>query len=227
MENVLIASAYLEKENFKYLCGKEYNEYRPIAHERVSNLVTNIHGEVSQTIIPAEDYTCPERLAEKMLMADIIYITGSPWNMDQLPPQLQILFQGLESFLEEQRDQFVRGICFGYQMLNVIHGGKVTQLDNFYKGQRSMQLVGSNEIVPVTAYHEQGITEPSPGSKLLGVSAEGIPYATEFSPGIIGTQTHPEVPLQNKKDQAIADSYWKKLLGVSTNSTELVSQVIA
>ncbi len=215
--DILIASAYLEKKGFTYPDDLSAENYKKLAHPRLKNFARNFSDEVNITILDNKDFTCKDELVDKFLAADQVILSGSPYNINQLPKTLKVELDALESFLENRRDTSVFGICFGFQMLNVLFGGKVEALNKFYKGEQEMKISNSNDIIPVTAYHEQGITSLAENSELLATGPDDIPYLVKYDNNIIGTQSHPEIPLNDRDKEQFAKKFWKNL--VTTQSS--------
>jgi GMP synthase (glutamine-hydrolysing) len=97
----------------------------------------------------------------------------------------------------------ILGICYGLQLLNHVHGGKVekkaTREDGVFdidtvKGSKLFQKLDSKLQVLLT--HGDSISEVAPGFKCTAKSSSGIVAAIESEKkNMYGVQFHPEVDL--------------------------------
>lgn len=127
----------------------------------------------------------------------------------------------------------ILGICRGLQMLSSVFGGNMYQdlpseknvfhSSHVYTKQDAAHYVAltpnsavyeiyETDSIGVNSYHHQSIRQVSENGTIVGVSADGVIEAVEFSGGhpfTIGVQWHPEMMSESAQQQKIFSAFIK------------------
>lgn len=124
--------------------------------------------------------------------------------------------------LAEEKKIPVLGVCRGFQIINVAHGGSLYQ-DLSYREESTLkhsqdhtsdlpthkmslqadsklaEILGQTEFM-VNSFHHQVVHTPAADLKAVGQASDGVIEALENKDGnVIGVQWHPEMLHRNKK----------------------------
>lgn len=176
-------------------------------------------GGIPVLLSPLQD---PQEAAAIVARLDGLVLSGGDdldpmlFGEDKVHPACTLLPKVKERFdVELARAAVARaiptlGICYGMQLLAVIHGGKLHQhipdalkdadehrkVDHPVKiesGSRLRELVG-RENIPVRSSHHQAVSVAPQGWKVTALAQDGVIEAIE-APGkgfLLGVQWHPE-----------------------------------
>lgn len=120
----------------------------------------------------------------------------------------------------------ILGICYGMQLINFIHTGKVEKGGTREDGQfdinidnKSALFNGLKEKSSVLLTHGDSVTEVAPGFKTIATSPSGIVAGIEDAKRrIYGVQFHPEVDL-SVDGMAMLKNYVTKICGFKGDFT--------
>ena len=94
----------------------------------------------------------------------------------------------------------ILGICYGMQLLNQKHGGKVEPGTTREYGPAELKPEGGSvlfdkmsESSRIWMSHSDTCTQLPEGAKVIGCNEEGVPVAIQLSEKVFGIQFHPEV----------------------------------
>lgn len=104
----------------------------------------------------------------------------------------------------------VLGICYGMQLLNVKHGGKVAPSHSREYGPAQLQptsreglFAGLSERSQIWMSHSDTVSSLPEGCTVLGENQEGVPVAVSWRHGWYGIQFHPEVTHTHEGTQVL------------------------
>ncbi|MDO4903814.1 MAG: gamma-glutamyl-gamma-aminobutyrate hydrolase family protein [Limosilactobacillus sp.] len=135
-------------------------------------------------------------------------------------------FDGRLLAIAEEKHIPVLGICRGFQLINVLHGGSLyqdlssrtdktlkhsqghttslpTHTVNLQAGSHLAKILGQDEI-RVNSFHHQLVHEVAPDLNAVAIASDGVVEGLESADGsVIGVQWHPEMlhrstEIQNK-----------------------------
>jgi GMP synthase-like glutamine amidotransferase len=134
--------------------------------------------------------------------ADGWLVTGSAFSVYDTDPWIGALKKCVREAID--RGQPVFGICFGHQLIAEIMGGKVEKaqagwgigVHRYEIGEVADWMTDAKlgaQFATLVSHQDQ-VTVPPPGAKLLAASAF-CPYAMlEILPNVASLQSHPEMP---------------------------------
>lgn len=141
-----------------------------------------------------------------------------------------ILTGGHRLFLKENFDKFSRemeivsnsnlpifGICFGFQLISVVFGSKMIDLDNLEKGIFKIEKINNdflfNNVNELNVYenHQKVITDVSDDLIVLAKSKNGVEIIKHKDKMIYGVQFHPELCLDETCGYKIFGNFLKEV----------------
>jgi len=122
----------------------------------------------------------------------------------------------------------ILGICRGCQILNVARGGSLQNLSeseeaagihfnmnghsvNLAEGSRLSEIVRTNRIARVNSFHRQSIDRLGQNLRITATGPHNIVEAIESTnpndPWIVAVQWHPEMHLNNRRQEALLQTF--------------------
>lgn len=211
MPHILFFCYYVPKEGFVYPNGFTAGDYRPFAHSHMFAMERFFGQKVSWEIVQVE------KISESALLRmvqdpkyDALFLSGSPYLLREDIPWMDPTRKAIETFFDTQPGKPTFGVCFGFEVLAELFGGRVgTSGHGFTTGEVIMHTKEGKDI-PTLSYHEDYIQTLPASAQVHATGPRDMPYLLKFSERCWGVQSHPERVMESAESNTLADAYWRE-----------------